>query len=134
MRRTRTGLFMRAMADNPDQAGMLGIRTDRVGAVAWLMSGVLSGVSGLLIADLIRLEAGALTFLVVPAIAAAVIGRLYSLTGTLVGGLSIGLIESVAAPFDSVGDYRGVAPFLAALLFLAWQGRESGIQIFSGTP
>jgi len=131
--RTRTGLYMRAMADDPEQAGMLGIRTDRVGAIAWAMSGVLSGVTGLLIADLIRLEAGAITFLVVPAIAAAIIGRLNSLPATLVGGLAIGLAESVAAPFDSISDYRGVAPFLAALLFLVWQGRHTQIQIFTST-
>lgn len=131
LNRTRTGLFMRAMADNPDQAGMLGIRSDRVGAIAWGLSGVLSGVTGLLIADLIRLDAGALTFLVVPAIAAAVIGRLQSLPATLIGGLAIGVAESVAAPFESISDYRGVAPFLAAMLFLVWQQRESGIQIFS---
>ncbi len=131
LNRTRTGLFMQAMADNPDQAAMLGIDTDRVGAIAWALSGVLSGITGLLIADLIRLDAGALTFLVVPAIAAAVIGRLRSLPATLVGGLAIGVAESVAAPFDSVSDYRGVAPFLAALLFLVWQHGESGIRIFS---
>jgi branched-chain amino acid transport system permease protein len=133
LNRTRTGLSMRAMADNADQADLLGIRTDRVGMIAWGMSGALSGITGLLIADLIRLDAGAITFLVVPAIAAAIIGRLRSLPATLLGGLVIGLVESVAAPFDSISDYRGVAPYLAALLFLVWQQRESGIQIYSST-
>ncbi len=121
--RTRTGLHMRAMADDPEHADMLGIRTDRVGAVAWAISGALGGLSGLLIADLVRLEVVALTFLVVSGLAAAVVGRLESLPLTAVGGVVIGVLESVAAPFESISRYRGVTPFVAAIAFIAWRQR-----------
>lgn len=126
---TRIGLHMRAVADDPAHAAMLGVRTERVGAVAWAISGAMAGITGLLIADLIRLDASTLTFLVVPALAAALIGRLVSLPVTLVGGIGIGLLESTLAPFDSVGPYRGVAPFAIAIIALAVRHGHSDISV-----
>lgn len=123
---TRTGLHMRAMADDSGHASMMGIAVTRVGVLAWALAGVVSGVSGLLIADLIRLDAATLTFMVVPAVAAAIIGRLDSLWLTLVGGLAIGTVESALAPIGALSDYRGTAPFVAALTVVAVQSRRSG--------
>ena len=125
---------MRAMADDPDFADMLGIRVNRVGAIAWAISGALAGISGLLIADLVRLDVVALTFLVIPAIAAAIVGRLTSLTGAAIGGIIIGVVESVAAPFDSVSAYRGITPFVAAIAFLLWRQRETGVPTMAASP
>ena len=104
---------------------MLGVARTRVGVSAWAMAGGLAGLSGLLIADLIRLDAGTLTFVVVPAIAAAVIGRLESLPITLLGGLAIGTLESTLAPIDSLNDYRGAAPFVVALVVMAARSRRT---------
>ena len=118
--RTRSGLHMRAMA---------GIRTERVGAIAWGISGALSGISGLLVADLVRLDVGALTFLVVPAMAAAVIGGMSSLPMTLLGGLIVGVVESGLAPFDSVTKYRTVTPFVVAIAVLVWRQRTTTVAV-----
>ena len=124
LKRTRVGLSMRALAEDRELGGMQGMRVTRLGAAAWALTGVLSGVSGLLVADLIRLEAATLTFLVVPGIAAAIIGGLNSLPLTLAGGLCIGLAESVMTPFVEVTNYRGAAPFVIAIVFLLWQQRR----------
>lgn len=129
LRSTRTGLAMRAMANDRELAAVLGVRVVSVGGLAWLLNGVLSGVTGILVASLVRLEAGTLTFLVIPAAAAAIIGRLTSLTVTLAGGLALGVVESVAAAYASVSDYRGVAPFLVAILVLVARQRQRVIPV-----
>ena len=118
LRRSRVGLTMRAMADDGELSALLGVRVGRVRRLSWALSGVLAGVSGLLVADLVRLDATTLTFLVIPGVAAAIIGRLRSLEVTLAAGLALGVIEAVGAPFASVSSYRGIAPFAVAVLFL----------------
>ena len=74
--KSRLGLQMRALANNRDLSAMLGVRVLRADGYAWVISGALAGVSGILLADLQRLSGIALTFAVIPAIAAAVIGAL----------------------------------------------------------
>ena len=118
LRRSRVGLTMRAMADDGELSALLGVRVGRVRRLSWAISGLLAGVSGLLVADLVRLDASTLTFLVIPGVAAAIIGRLRSLGVTLAAGLGLGVIEAVGAPFASISSYRGIAPFAAAVLFL----------------
>ncbi len=127
--RTRMGLYMRALANNRDLSAMLGIPVLRVETWAWMMSGILAGLSGLLLSDLVRLEAGVLTFLVIPAVAAAVVGRLRSLAWTLIGGLSIGLLEALATPFQDIAPYRSVAPFVVAIIIILWMQRQKLITL-----
>ena len=122
---------MRALANNRDLSAMLGIRVLRVETWAWLISGVLAGISGLMLSDLVRLDAIVLTFLVIPAMAAAVVGRLRSLVGTLIGGLLIGLLEALATPFQVIAPYRSVAPFVVAIIVILWLQRRRVIT-FSG--
>jgi branched-chain amino acid transport system permease protein len=75
-------------------------------------------VSGILFANLVALQASALTFLVIASFAAGIIGRFRSLTWTLVGGLVIGVVQACATPFASVTRYRDAAPFVLAFVAL----------------
>ena len=125
---TRLGLAMRSLACDRELSSVLGIKVVAVDSWAWLISGVFAGVAGMLLANLVRLQATFLTFLVVPAIAAAVLGRLTSLTGTAIGGLCIGILEAVLTTIPAVGPYRAAAPFVIALLFVAVFGAERGRQ------
>jgi branched-chain amino acid transport system permease protein len=118
LRRSRIGLTMRAMADDGELSALLGVRVGRVRRLSWAISGLLAGVSGLLVADLVRLDASTLTFLVIPGVAAAIIGGLRSLGVTLAAGLGLGVVEAVGAPFAGISSYRGIAPFAVAVLFL----------------
>ena len=95
LNRTRLGLSMRALAADRNVSSLIGIRVVRVDAIAWLISGVFAGVAGLLLADLVALNATFLTFLVIPAIAAAIFGRLQSLAATAIGGLVAGITEAL---------------------------------------
>ncbi|TVR44305.1 MAG: branched-chain amino acid ABC transporter permease [Rhodobacteraceae bacterium] len=116
--RTRLGLWMRALADNRDLSALIGINVSQVTLMAWGLAGVLAGASGVLLGSLVRLEPGILTFMVVPAIAAAVVGLLRSLWLTLAGGLLIGLLEALATPFALIAPYRQMVPFLVAILVM----------------
>ena len=120
---TRLGLSMRALANDREISGLVGVPILRVDAWAWVISGVISGVSGILLANMVRLQILPLTYMVIPAVAAAIIGRLTSLTAVVIGGLVIGVLEAVASPFPEVSAYRSAAPFVVAGLALLWYQR-----------
>lgn len=120
--RTRLGLSMRALAADRHLSSLLGIQVVRIDAIAWLISGVFAGVAGLLLADLVALNAVYLTFLVIPAIAAAIFGRLQSLSATAIGGLCAGMVEAALSAEAALSSYRSAAPFILALLFITLFG------------
>ena len=121
--RTRTGLQMRALADDRDLAALIGVRILRVETIAWGLSGLIAGFTGLMFGDLIRLEPFVITFLVIPSIAAAICGRLENLILVLVGGLSIGVVESLLTLSPLLKSFRPMAPFLIAAIVLIWMQR-----------
>ena len=99
LRVTKLGTAMRALANDREITATLGVPVRRVEAAAWFGSGLACGAAGLLLPDLLTsLDYTALTFLVIAALAAALIGRLQSLWVTLFGGLAVGLAQSVVAP------------------------------------
>ena len=132
LRASVTGTTMRALANDRELSAMLGVRVRRVEAFAWLVSGVAAGVSSLLLADLTVLTANNLTFLVIPALAAALIGRLQSLWTTLAGGVLIGVLESVLTPLPAISSYRSVAPFVVAIAITMWLGRHKVYSLRAG--
>src|SRR4051794_21113630 len=94
--RTRTGIAMRAVVDDPDLAAMAGARPYRIAQLSWAMGASLAGLAGILLAPLVSLDILILTLLVINGYAAAMVGRLKSLPWTFAGGLALGLIESHA--------------------------------------
>jgi branched-chain amino acid transport system permease protein len=114
--RTRLGLDMRALANDRDLSAILGVRIRHTETAAWVITGVFAGLAGLLLGDLVRLQGTFLTFLVIPAIAAAILGQLRSLWITAIGGLSIGIAEAVLTPIAAISPYRAAAPFVIALI------------------
>jgi branched-chain amino acid transport system permease protein len=130
LRVTGLGTAMRALANDREISATLGVPVRRVEASAWLGSGLVCGAAGLLLADLLQtLDYSALTFLVTFALAAAVIGRLSSLWATMVGGIAIGLAQSLLNPYFSIAGYRRVAPFVVAIAVLIWLGRHRVVVI-----
>jgi branched-chain amino acid transport system permease protein len=122
LRLTRLGTAMRSLASHRETTAMLGVPVRRVEAAAWLGSGVLSGVTGLLLSNLVGLDIVGLTFLVIASLSAALIGRLDSLLVTLLAGLAIGVVQAVLTPFAAVGPYRTTTPFVFAIVALLWLG------------
>jgi branched-chain amino acid transport system permease protein len=123
---TRLGTAMRALANDREITAALGVPVRRVEAFAWLASGVLSGVAGLLLSNLVGLDAATLTFLVISSLAATLIARLRSIGVALAAGIVIGLVNALITPFLSISQYRDMTPFVlatVALLFLVRRDR-----------
>jgi branched-chain amino acid transport system permease protein len=130
LRYTNLGTAYRAIANDREITATLGVPVRRVEASAWFGSGLVAGAAGLLLPDLITsLDYAALTFLVIAALAAALIGRLQSLWVTFAGGLAVGLAQAIFAPYASLARYRSAAPFVLAILALLWLSRHRVVTI-----
>jgi branched-chain amino acid transport system permease protein len=127
LRYTKLGTAMRALATDREITATLGVPVRRVEAAAWLVSGALSGVAGLLLSNLVGLDATTLTFLVISSLAAALIARLRSIGVTLAAGLVVGLVNAMATPIQSISEYRDMAPFVLATIALLWLTRHREI-------
>ena len=75
LRYTKLGTAMRAMANDREITATLGVPVRRVEAAAWFGCGILSGLAGILLADLVALDATTLTFLVLSTLAATLIAQ-----------------------------------------------------------
>jgi branched-chain amino acid transport system permease protein len=118
LRFTKIGTAMRAMANDREITATLGVPVRKVEAAAWLGCGVLAGLAGLLLADLVALDATTLTFLVISSLAAVLIARLRSITVTFVAAIAIGLIHDLLTPITSLSNYRDMTPFVLAAIAL----------------
>jgi len=130
LRVTKLGTAMRALANDREITATLGVPVRRVEAAAWFGSGLACGAAGLLLPDLLTsLDYSALTFLVISALAAALIGRLRSLWWTLFGGLAVGVFQAALTPYVSVSRYRAAAPFVLAIIALLYLSRRRVVTI-----
>jgi branched-chain amino acid transport system permease protein len=129
LRYTSLGTAMRALADDREITATLGVPVRRVEAAAWLGSGLLAGVAGLLLSNLVGLDANTLTFLVISSLAAALIARLQSLIVTLAAGIVVGLVNALITPILSISEYRDMTPFVLAIIALLWLSRHREVRI-----
>jgi branched-chain amino acid transport system permease protein len=129
LRFTKLGTAMRAMADDREITATLGVPVRRVTAAAWFGCGVLSGIAGVLLADLVALDANTLTFLVISTLAATLIGRLSSILVTFLAALVIGLVNAELTPISSLSNYRDITPFVLAAIALLVLNRRRVINV-----
>ena len=115
------------VANPGDHSALIGVRVLFVETASWLLTGAFAGVCGIFLANFVRLQAILLTFLVISAIAAALIGRLSSLWLTALAGLAIGLVESLLTAWPEVAPYRSASPYIIALVAVALSGRAAAI-------
>ncbi len=121
------GVAMRAQAENREAAALMGIRSSRVTATAWLVAGALAGVAVLFIATQDFSGAGlgrgthAIALVAFPA---AILGGLDSTAGAVVGGIVVGLTEALSAQYISF-EFSKSAVFLVMLVVLVV--RPSGL-------
>ena len=124
LRFTKLGTAMRAMANDREITATLGVPVRRVEAAAWLGCGALSGIAGLLLADLVALDATTLTFLVISSLAAVLIARLRSIALTFAAALAVGLLHDLLTPVASLSNYRDMTPFVIAAFGLLILSRQ----------
>jgi len=123
--KTSYGLALRGAAQNRRAASLMGIDPDLAAASAWALGGALAGLAGILLAAVTNLDTVTLTFQVLPAFVAALIGGLESLTGALWGagiaGLSFGIVPyfSGTPGIGSIASLSGSPQLALAILALA---------------
>ena len=111
-RLTRFGLATRAAAGNEKGALLLGISPDRLGAVNWALASVLAGLAVILIEPITGLDPTTTTLLVVPALAAALLGRLSSFVIAAAAGIGIGMLQSLILGYAVQPDVTWIPDWL----------------------
>ena len=118
--RTRLGLSLRAVADDPLAALAVGIRLPRIWVIVWSLAGFVSLVAGLLWGARLGVQFS-LSLVVLKALPVLIIGGFSSIAGAIAGGLLIGsaekLAEVYAGPFVG-GGIENWFPYVLAMAFL----------------
>ena len=98
--RTRLGIAMRATAQNPQIAGLMGIDINRVISVTFVIGAGLGAVAGVMVGSYYGIAHYQMGFLLgLKAFSAAVLGGIGNLGGAMLGGLVLGLVESIGAGY-----------------------------------
>ncbi len=131
--RTRLGRAMRATAENPRIAGLMGVNANQVIAATFAIGAALAAVAGVLVAMNYNIAQFSMGFIPgLKAFTAAVLGGIGNLAGAMVGGLLLGIIESLGAGY--IGDltggflgshYQDIFAFVVLIIVLVF--RPSGI-------
>ena len=129
LRYSKLGTAMRAMANDREITATLGVPVRRVEASAWFGCGIIAGLSGILLADLVALDATTLTFLVISSLAAALIARLSSIWITFVAAIVIGVVDAAVTPITSLTNYRDMTPFVLAAVALLFLNRKRTLSL-----
>jgi branched-chain amino acid transport system permease protein len=130
--RSLLGISMRGTAEDPDTAGLMGINVKRIHMVAWALGALVAVVAGMFLAEqsFVRL---AMSHTGIKAMAAAILGGMESISGAILGGIIIGVVEGLAASYLSgmvigdfhFGDVKEVTAF--AIMIIVLMIRPHGI-------
>lgn len=114
---TRLGIAMQACMENPVAAQLMGIPTRRIWSLAWMLSHMIGAIAGLLIAPVTFLHFTMMQHVLHFAFAAAVLGGIFSLPGSLIGGIVIGITANLTGAYVS-SAWKEVVPFAVMLAIL----------------
>jgi branched-chain amino acid transport system permease protein len=128
---TKTGTAIRAVAQDPDTAALMGVPVKRVIALTFFVGGSLGGLAGVLFGvhySLINPYSGFVPG--IKAFTAAVLGGIGNIPGAMLGGMMLGLLEAFAASYLSLmtggafgAEYKDVVAFLVLILVLIFRPR-----------
>ena len=130
--RSRLGIAMRAVVDDPDLAALAGTNPQRVAQLSWALGSALAALAGVLLAPLVTLNVVDLTLLVINGYAAAMVGKLRNLPATVIGALGLGVGDALMigyAPGTVINYVKPALPMLllfAAVLFFKQERLRSG--------
>jgi branched-chain amino acid transport system permease protein len=118
--RTNLGLAVLAASQEPTATELVGISVRRLSALTWGMAALLGGLAGLIaVPEAGSVSPGYVTFTyLIPAFTAAVLGGMTSLPGAFVGGVIVGMLQSVAQTASVFEDIPGNAPTLVVFVVL----------------
>jgi branched-chain amino acid transport system permease protein len=119
-KKSRMGVAMRAVADNQQVAQAMGINVERYFALAWAMTGVVSALGGIIWGSMLGVDIQ-LALVGLKVFPVVILGGLDSIGGALVGGLIVGIVESLAAGYLDPyvgGGTKDFAPYVLMILVL----------------
>ena len=96
---TPLGLAMRAAAQNPESARLVGIRVGWMLALGWGLAAAIGGVAGMMVAPIVYLDPNMMGGVLLYAFAAALVGGIDSPGGAVLGGFMVGVLENVLGAF-----------------------------------
>ena len=96
---TPVGLAMRAAAQNPDSARLVGIRVSWMLAVGWGLAAAIGAVAGMMVAPIVFLDPNMMAGILLYGFAAALLGGIDNPWGALVGGLIVGVLENLLGAY-----------------------------------
>jgi len=124
MKRTKFGMVLRAVADNPELARISGINPERVFAQSFMLGSAIAGVAAILVALEQNIEPIMGTNLIVKGFTGAIIGGVNSVPGAVLGSYLLGLVENFGIWFLPSG-WKDAIAFGLLFIFLLW--KPSGI-------
>jgi branched-chain amino acid transport system permease protein len=122
--KTMLGKKLQATSQDKEMASLLGISVSAMIMITFIYSAVLGGLAGILVAPVLFVSIQMGSTIALKAFAATIIGGFGDVTGAIIGGLSLGIIETFGAAYISV-PYKDAFAFLALVLFLMF--RPQGI-------
>jgi urea transport system permease protein len=129
LNRTRFGLHMRAVTQNRDMAAAMGIRTARVDALTFGLGSGIAGMAGVALSQVGNVSPNLGTIYIVDSFLVVVFGGVGNLLGTLVGALSLGIVNKFLEPV--AGAMLGkIAVLVGIILFI--QRRPRGLFALRG--
>jgi branched-chain amino acid transport system permease protein len=122
--RTLVGKKMQAVSQDKEMASLLGIPVASMIMLTFVYSATLGGIAGILVAPILFVSVNMGASIALKAFAASIIGGFGDVTGAIVGGLALGVIETFGASYISV-PYKDAFGFLVLFVFLLF--RPQGI-------
>ena len=123
LHRTRVGIRLRAMAEDPITAELEGVGVGSLTVAVWGASGSVAALGAILVGPSRPAAFAPLVFLLLPGLAAGLAGRFSRIWPTLAMGFVIAFVETYSGRFSGISRYRGAVPFLFILVLLLWQRR-----------
>lgn len=115
---TSLGLALRATAENQVLAESVGLRVRLLLAVAWAMVAVMAGIAGSIQGTASALSAETVPFIALLVFPAVLLGGLESVTGALVGGLIVGVVQKLSALYIDDKASIEMAPYVVLMIVL----------------
>lgn len=117
LNKTKMGLAFRAVSSNVESARLVGVRIGRVLGFGWALAAAFGTLGAILVAPRLSLQPNMMAVVLIYALASAAIGGLDSLGGSAIGGLVIGLVNSVGVGY--ISDWEPLEFLRAIPLFLS---------------
>lgn len=115
---TTLGLRMRASAENPVSARLLGVSVDQMLALGWGLAASIGAVAGMMVAPVLYLDPNMMSGVLIYAFAAALLGGINNPFGAVIGGLIVGVLENLVGTYLVGTEIKLTAALLLIVVML----------------